>query len=458
MKNNYKVYLTTLGTTKYRDSKYYINNDGFDVNSPDYHFGTIHYISNTCGDSNNKLYCFVTKEIIDSSSITPDQKEYGTLEREETPNNYEYLKKELLDGTNIFKEEDINYILIDYDFSGIQLYSSIRDNILNKYKDDQIDLYVDITNSYRSIPLTMFPALRMIENFHHNVNLVSLFYWQERTNDNINKYYSGTELLYTYNNILVAEEIGYFIDTFHIQSTFGSQIEYEKGSLIPELKEQLKKFENDLEYVNIKECRKDINDLLNKIRELKESDEFRNNIAVQPYIEQLENTFNQIHNNDNFVFDMNIARQLIDKNQLQIAATFLEAIFYNIFVEAACKMEPDIDYEKVSDDIAYKVSQYAKVKFFQNRNKSGKDGSSNRYAYKLESRIDELFNSCGRLSFMKTTNNNKVNRVVNNYFNNVRNPMNHGHGETNKISKIDNHVNEFIEALEIINREVNKHI
>ena len=162
----------------------------------------------------DKLYCFVTKEVIADGNATPDRIDYETARDQKIrPNNYLYLQDEIAKqnlnvplAKVIYKETD----------EGITFFDELENSVFKDYADrnEEIELYIDTTNAFRSIPLSMLSVLNLVDVVYKNVTVKSVFYWMTMSYKNIE--FTFSDITFVNRDNRIAAELERFEQTFMI--------------------------------------------------------------------------------------------------------------------------------------------------------------------------------------------------------------------------------------------------
>ena len=151
---------------------------------------------------------------------------------------------------------------------------------------------------------------------------------------------------------------------------------------------------------------------------------------------------------------INIAETMYSKKQIQLAATFMEAVYDQILTEAVKVRGYDIGQldEKVQYNCIKIIEANLQLRkdFRSYRSLSSDIARLKKQPYPPEDKFfeicDELHQTQSHLWRLSPFNSKTVLRgAINNFLDNVRNPMNHGDGS--KEANTDSFVKDFIEAL-----------
>lgn len=407
------------------------------------------------GRNLSEIYCFATPEVL-GAEINPDTiSDYGEIRsflrdsgvRNAFVNNYEYLKREIQQSV---PAASVQSILFNQNISGIDLYKMIDENIL-KRTNDKILLYVDTTNCFRSIPISMFTVLNLIEKNYPHVKIRGIYYWKDanKTVSGI-RYYELDDLLETFNEKHIAEEIDQFSRTYYM-----SDIERYLDTTNENVKmlcQELKKISDAVQYVNIMDLVNHIRTVISLAETLLSSNP---GAVLEAYLRPLYETYVREYNDDPILMAINVAETMYSKKLIQLAATFMEAVYDQILIEAVKTRGYDIEVldERVQYSCIKVVEANLQLRkdFRQYRSIDADIRNLKRVHNPPE---DKFFEICSQLNTaykdlwrVRPSGGRTVLRgSINSFLENVRNPMNHGDGT--KEANTDAYIKDFIKAID----------
>ncbi len=459
-----KVFISFLGITAYWQGNYCFDLEHIEKEQNVEYFGQVPLIGRLMDHTDGEIVnisFFVTPEVI-KGEITPEIVEnYGDVrdKHPKKPNNYEFLKRRLTDLYPCI-ENSIQPISMEMNESGMELYPKIVDKILSRFlPDDEVELYIDSTNCMRSVPLSMFTVLNVIEKAYSNVNVKGIYYWKDQSKKTSTgkEIYTIEDLVRTFNDNRLAEELDHFQRTMHI-TQYITQDEETDTTDIKGLKAILKKLEIAMQYVNIMDLVIYSRQLLSVTDKIINASD--TGIILKTYLKSLQQTYSSYMDNDNVNMAINIAKGLYKAGQIQIGVTFLEAIYNQILREAMKKNLSNDDkktFDELSENKMYKLEKYcelalclrkgiASIKINDEYNKLKYDSNAERDLYReIKRKLDNLrgrnHNVCDqRINGLHQN----VGGIIYNYLN-YRNAINHGDGK--KSTNQDELVNSFIVVL-----------
>lgn len=436
------IFITFIGTTIYNNANYHMGNDVYTG-----HFGTIAQIRNVAKpDKLNKVYCVVTDQVVAEDLLTPDQQEVYPGERDKNsqkPNNYEYFKKEINDivinGNCLIKSTD--KIKIDINSSGLDFYNIFNNNVLSKIdSNEEVILHIDTTNCFRSLPQTMFTVLKMIEKFNTNVKISSIVYW--RTDGDYNNFYY-MDLIETFHNTQIAEDISYFFDSFHLPGFENQFTDTNTSSIIRQFNGELKSIEKYLQYANIEKLCLHIRQAVGLMRKMLSGEEEVNSVFI-PYIQNIDTVYSKIIDKDDTTMSLNLANELLKRNQIQLAVTFLEAIFNRTIINIYYNSYPEKTFNKQKEyQIIKNASICLKLKYGKLKNIDDESLSDVQNFYLQLSKNHSSFP-------YRRLKGKKIITIISDFLD-LRNAMNHGHGDS--VKNIENIFENFSHAIKLIKDE-----
>ena len=453
-----RVFISFLGTTIYWAGNYCFDlNHTAEEQNVEY-FGQIPLIRRLTEDGNGKLdniSFFVTDQVM--GGITPAEAEdystLGSMKPRPIPNNYLYLVKRLKELYPDI-ENTIQPVSMEMNESGMELYPKIVDSILSKFSEkDEVELYIDTTNCMRSVPLSMFTVLNVIEKAFGNVRVKGIYYWRDQSVNTPSgkRIYTIEDLVQTFNDNKLAEELGHFQRTMHI-TPYITQNASTDTKNIRNLKKILRDLEESMQYVNI------MNLVENSRKLVSVTDKIINDpntgIVLKTYLKPLKQTYSRYMDPDDIYAAIKIANGLYsDAQQIQISVTFMEAIYNRILYLAVKKQlagSEKIVFASLSKGKVYKLEKYTELSLclrteaYENQlNRAYEDLSRNagldekNLFAAIDRNLEELYkkNSKPPVCYRKIQGSNrKISQIINRFMD-FRNEINHGDGKTQQDEK-----------------------
>ena len=314
----------------------------------------------------DEVALFYTGDVVKSENRKPRKedrgneralmREYPTVKDDERPkpNNLEYIKELIKIKT---KKRPIHISTIKYDLnaSSIKLMNVIRRKVLDQHKDEEVMLVLDLTNSFRSIPFSMFMICNLIEQEYPKLTLSAAYYWQIMPQKYTEENESGTKLdvyrsvnlLKTYHANRIAAQLEQFQKTLQMPDiVFDYSVDENEN--LKNLFYELSEVSKQIQYVNIENLQKHISSVLNilddinnwKENELRLPNDFG---YIDPYLNAIQKTFQGMYCEDKAEMSILIAKELLEKGQMQISITFLEAIYHTLLIDLLLNYGLDSD-------------------------------------------------------------------------------------------------------------------
>lgn len=327
-----RILISFMGITKYKTAEYTYADQGKEYTYELTHFGQNALINSyiprkEAGKKPDKVYLFVTPDIINSAN-TPETAVYDAADMSKGMNNYAYLKEELSHSAGNTEVIPVQY---ESTIQGIELFDLIKENILNQQEKEKIKLYIDATNSFRSVPITMFTVMNMIEKtYGSNVKFAGILYWM---GNKTNTEFKLVDLLPVFNEKHIAEEIDRFNRTFYI----GDIVQYVDTSNVnvKEMCEKLKGISDSLQMVNLDSLTKYLRESKTVVDRLLGSG--MESPVLKTYVEAFSKTINSLVMDNDFFTQLKVADELMEREQIQVAITLLEAAYIHFICDLLVK-------------------------------------------------------------------------------------------------------------------------
>lgn len=314
-----------------------------------------------------------------------------------------------------------------FEFNIIDEYISSIDfinELIRNVKNDEI--IIDITYMFRHIPMKMMFMIKYIEK-SKNIIVSHLFYGKRIGKeegvliDFIEDYYLQD----------LSDALNLFENTLYLSPDL-LENHVQNDRKIELLLRTMSALNANMEtnnYLDTRKSAKMIYELSGSI--LKENEKYT---ALIPYVESIRKKFSGVDHTNEYLSGVNLIRILLECQKLQTAITFADTLFRRILIQKSLRnpgvvlnsSNSDTDIYKCSQDLILGANGYS-CRILNNPREEGW------WDYTLDDRIRDFLYD---------------NRQIQNFYENVRNKVNHG-GKTEKATA-EKAVSELLHIIEII--------
>lgn len=382
---------------------------------------------------------FVQKPIIEKHKDTLNEciffatKESCERYKEEI---YHELKSEI---------DTITFEVIDKDIT----FDDFIGKLLERINENE-EIILDITHSFRHIPMKLLFAIKYIE-MSKNVTIKHLYYGKLLPRNQQGEDEEGViiDFIKDYSMQNVSAILRQFDKTLTISSEEVEQV-VEVDEVVERFLQSLFEFNQMIEFCEFDRCVKVVEKILQICRSIEKNQS--NYTVIVPLVEKIRKKFEKFEcqkNNTNR--KMELIRVLLAHERYQIAITFTDQFFREEITRAT--LEPkNLNFNinqyftqrgryNVSNDVVYQLSNYFIFQIYQLREVSDKKKNTILYDLKLDEAIIK-YNASILNGFKKT---------VEEFYRNIRNHINHG----NTIQKkecIENYIEEMLLCVQKLER------
>lgn len=271
------------------------------------------------------------------------------------------------------------------------------------------DFMMDITHSYRSIPMSVMMIVKYLE-LAKNVRLIHLYYGNYNRDTHEGIIY---DLIDSYNQSLIVEELQSF-DRFLTVST-KSLYRYEDDEKLKQLIHAFDQFNHMLEYCDFEQSLQSIKAIVERCRSILKVDS--QYVLIKPYLRKIIEKLEPI-NNSVLAVDkkMKLVKLLINHHQTQMAITFTDQLIREEFVHFAY-FSQQRDFKSGLLERGLKVYDLSQDLFVYWEIRPIKD----------KYRVNDQVLKYRKNHLQPTENYKKLNAdLINGFYNNIRNKVNHG--------------------------------
>ena len=364
------------------------------------------------------------------------------------------------DLNELFREKvDIKFIDISRDIT----YEEFTSKLL-KYMKDNEDVVLDITHSFRHIPMKLLFALKYIE-LTKNVHIQHLYYGLLKKDD------TGevVDFVEDYRMQQISDLLAQFNRTLMISGKDIDNLIEEKSDKINNFLRSLNTFNRMIEY-----C--EFDNSLKEIRKITESctsiikDEDRYSLII-PIVKQIKDKFDFYNKYNNDIDKKEeLIKVLICHQRMQVAITFIDQFFREELIRNTLdplnkKFNLDIYLKNKNisninkSSIVYELSQYLRKDVYNltNRNDYSKyrqqeefENSSNVFNGNENNKYGQLLKDKeNEIEYIKKILTEEQKEIIYTYFNEIRNHMNHGISIQIDIEPI---LNKMLDSIRLIGR------
>ena len=481
-----RILVSFVGLTVYNNAEYVLS----ETESHQCCFGQIPLLLyfQREGKPIDSLYCFVTDMVIDKQNATPDKITYDEVKKRNKdkkdgktirPNNYRYLEDEI--GKREISLSSLKPVIYNENDEGIRFFDMLENNVFTDFdlNNEQVEVYFDTTNAFRSIPLSMLSVVNLVDVMHKNVSVKAIYYWMTLNDKNNRFRLSDISSINRDNRI--AAELERFEQTFMISDLNETYFKDAKpDKRLKKLFLELNGINQALQYVNL-------TDLVGHVEKAQQQLELicgrENNgelleryLILKPYLTHMNMEYAQITKGcaeNDLEIAIRIAEKLNNNEQIQLSVTLLEAV-YNEILKRVLEKSGVVLSDKKSSVVYESVQHFdAALGLKQDRKEDeiteARQHTLNNDKYLSNSKMTKeeftayyqnLFNTIDSVSqdiSNKLPDSGKEFKyAISQFMGKVRNKINHGnlelgsHTEKNK-REIKKVVNDYIRVIREIN-------
>lgn len=307
----------------------------------------------------------------------------------------------------------VKFVLIDYSIS----FEEFVDELLSRINENG-EIIIDITYSYRNLPIKLTFAIKYIE-MSKNVSINHLYYGRlndKKEENDIIDFIQDYRLQYM-SSLLYQFDKTLLIETGELSEQVGND-----DKLIKFL-DSLKSLNDLLEYSEFNRCTKTIREITERCRSiLKEKEKYK---LIIPLIEKINNKFEVFNLAKNEVNKkLEFIRILLAHGRYQIAITFTDQLFREELIRST--LEPNnMNFSLANwaqrnsfpynEKTTYRLSQHLITNTYNLR---GGDG----YSENFNTMLNKYKQNIQATSAVSV----KYKKDIKKFFSNIRNSVNHG--------------------------------
>lgn len=342
---------------------------------------------------------------------------------------------------NTLGYENITSVLIDMDINFKEFVNELAKHIKQDSK-----IIVDVTHSFRQIPLRMIMALNYIQ-LMKNIEVEHIYYGRVMNSGKTNAYGVIVDNIQDYRNQEVTQYLSQFNNTLIIQPQDWKDL-VEPDEKILRFLNALARFNEMVELCEFDSSVESVQKIVESSRSVeKEPDKYQ---MILPLTQKIREKFEEV--SDQVLLKnkkKKLIKVLLEHRRFQNAITFVdeflrEECVHQALVPTAKKLDVVAlakKYHIRADDFVYTISQHLFKKAGIRKDEGGKP--------KLDS---ILANSSNVPNVLQVLRNNQ--QVINDFLNKIRNRMNHGtkiqsSGSIQEVEKqIVKSINEMIKVVD----------
>ena len=235
----------------------------------------------------------------------------------------------------------------------------LKENI----RDDEIIL--DITHSFRSIPIRMMLSLTYVEQaIHTNINHI---YYGQIANRGGQKQIEIEDLLVDYRMQKISQYLSEFNDTLTVNSQDWKRFVGKSDKLIKKFLDSMSKFNEMLELSKFNQAIRTVDQIMKTAAQLEEKpDQYE---ILIPLTEKIQDKLRTCFQGSSLEKKTNLIELLLKHHRYQIAATFADQLFREEIIRYCFYPEqPELNSEKYArdshlfrgkpEDFSYSCNQY----------------------------------------------------------------------------------------------------
>lgn len=322
------------------------------------------------------------------------------------------------------KEIKFNYLTIDFSVS----FASFLERLLEVINDEE--LLIDITHSYRSIPMKLVFTLNYIEAIK-KTKILKLLYG--RYSD------EGSEIIDILDDYKL-QELSYMLKQFDNSLIFETNIIPENDDL-KNLFTYMKKFNEVIQLCNFDGS---VDTCINIVKTCKKVNEKEEYLVIHPILSKIIKKL-EFATNENYSYKkkrIELIKLLIKHKLYQVAITFIDQL-YRLEIIRFVVYNSDTDYQFTVDDLKRKLKRFDGniIYYFSQAIKNKIDNVSFQQNEKYTKLLDSTYGD-------KISSLLQKNLKIKEFYNDIRNRMNHG--EMIKVKNLDEILLETLKVIERI--------
>lgn len=305
-------------------------------------------------------------------------------------------------------------------------------DILNRIVRE--DFIVDVTHSFRDIPMTVMFSMNYIET-SHKCQLLHLYYGKQTADE---EYYEIVDFVEDYRDSMLGTRLALFNSSLKIDIKDVLN-KYSGDEIIKSFLMSLERFNRMLEYCEFDKSIKAIRNITEIASSIINKGRY---VLLIPFVNEIKRKFEGIMKQSND-FDMKreLIQLLLDHNLMQIAITFTDQFIREEIIHLTVspnntnykvevlKQNDSISYKLKNDPgLIYKCSQYLTYDAYGLLNGPIPKYDFSRFKEAYKTNIDK-----NKISF------SEINKLyVKDFYRNIRNNINHGNVISMKNEEISN--------------------